>query len=293
MARYSKDGILRISSFNDIMRIMLDINNTPIESLIAPLLSKKDPVSRLLEAQDVVSERITLAQSALSACFSSIAAGSPKEEALVVEYRASLNAHVATAYNLLVGIQKELDKLAAIRQSRNAYVIPKEIGAVISRSSNKGVEAKWVYVRVKYPEVNGYCIAYRVLLKSARAVLNITLNPDEPPMGYFDTRVSRNPLGSSIQVPLDVESDFCFYVIPNNAHVDRKEGPWSKPSKNPYFRDENKTFIYFAGSSGMTEIDNTKIEPSTLEYLYDRSEKGSLSFDNWVFQTFQEKGLKL
>ncbi len=289
MARYSKDGILRISSFNDIMRIMLDINNTPIESLVAPLLSKKDPVSRLLEAQDVISERITLAQAALSACLSNISAGSPREEALILGYRAELNGHITTAYNLQVGIQKELDRLAILRQARNNYEIPKEIGAVISRSTNKGVESKWVYVRIRYPNANGYCIAYRVLLKSARSVLNLTLNTDEPPMGYFDTRVERN---LNINVPLEIETDFCFYVIPNNAHVDRKEGPWVK-SKTTDYRNENKTFLYFAGSSGMTEIDNTRIEPTALEYLYMRDNKSSLAFDTWIFQTFTEKGLKL
>lgn len=289
MARYSKDGILRISSYNDIMRIMLDINNTPIDALIAPLLSKKDPVSRLLEAQDVIAERITLSQAALSACFSSIAAGSPREEAQIIEYRAELNGHIATAYNLQLGIQKELERLAVLRQARNSYVIPKEIGAVISRSSNKGVEAKWVYTRINYPSAKGYCIAYRVVLKSARSILDVTLNADEPPKGYFDTRVDSN---RNILVPLEIETDFCFYVIPNNAHVDRKEGPWVKSKTTPYKYD-NKTFIYFVGTSGIPEVDNTRIEPTALEQLYMRDDKGSMSFDAWVFQMFTEKGLKL
>jgi hypothetical protein len=296
MVRYSVDGFLKINSFNDLMRIMLEIQNFPIDVILKPVLLKKDAVSRLLEAQDVLALRIELCNNAVSACYSSLLYKNIKEEESVVEYKKKLKSHLATAYDLYEGIQKELDNMAYMRMSRNNLTVPKEIGVVISKAQHRGLDVKWAYVRVDYANnIKGYVLAYRVLLKSARSTLNITLNTDEPPAGYFDTNLTPdyinrgNPVG--ISIPIEIESDFCFYVILSEAYKDLKE---ITPKAKVYDTLKHKGFMMYIPNNCNqdSKLDNTRIEPALLENISEYS-MSSTTYRTWVYDALVRRGLKI
>lgn len=224
MLRRAKDGILRFTSHNDILRAVTRYSPEVIEDMIeSEMKGKSATAPSLFAVQAVILDVLDILSQALSSCYSEQVAATCTVEELEA-LRATLLNRVRYLNTADQGINRQLDMLALVKVQERKLTVPATYSKWINTALRfQAINQTWQYVRNTKRDLNAQiatALCYCTYLTGVECSLN-NLEGDEQPnlmIGTFNRRLNRLDFTADKVIGL-----FCDAFVDGNNGTHKSE----------------------------------------------------------------------
>lgn len=195
MARLTKDGFVRFSSYNDLSRELSAHSDKEVTNIIERIANNypKDRIMAALETRDALDQLIYFTSTALSACYSELVHASIPEEVDITGLRGNFIERLKQLIHRRDAVDTSLNLQAMLQVDRKRLQLPTSYEKAVATCQADSDKVVWSYLRL--PQTNSYALCHLTYLEGAHCCSTTSSGDStyqlDKVIGYLDTAFHR------------------------------------------------------------------------------------------------------